>query len=79
MRDLVQGGSEDDWFNVTGERVDGITRLRLSRARETGDRWDNPILSSCANSKRCLPSATCPVSTMWPFRVSMWLAGEPFR
>jgi tRNA A-37 threonylcarbamoyl transferase component Bud32 len=43
MRDSMQGGSERDWFNVSGERVDGITRFRLSRARDTGDRWDNPI------------------------------------
>jgi hypothetical protein len=43
MRDSMQGGNEHDWFNVSAERVDGITRFRLSRARDTGDRWDNPI------------------------------------
>lgn len=42
-RDITQGGSESDWFGVSGERVAGITRYRLSRSRVTGDRWDNEI------------------------------------
>lgn len=42
-RDTTHGGSESDWFDVSGERVADITRYRLSRARVTGDRWDNDI------------------------------------
>jgi hypothetical protein len=42
------GGNGSDWFDVSGDRVGNVTRYRLSRARFTDDRWDNPIPATSA-------------------------------
>jgi serine/threonine protein kinase len=41
--DVALNGSGSSWFDVHVERVDGLSRYWLSRARSTGDKWDNEV------------------------------------
>jgi cytochrome c peroxidase len=41
--DVALNGSGSAWFNVHAERIGGMSRFWLSRARSTGDEWDNDV------------------------------------
>jgi serine/threonine protein kinase len=41
--DVMLNGTDDAWFDVRAERVDGISRYWMSRARIATDEWDNDV------------------------------------
>ena len=40
---LLEGVDYTDHWQVNGSRTDGVTQFLLSRARDTGDEWDNVV------------------------------------